>query len=79
MLSHLLEDLGSDGHAGVHRVGDDGHQGLGAVLGNGVGNVLDDAGVYVEQVIAGHAGLAWHTSGNDHHIGSCKRWVYIYD
>lgn len=67
---YLLQNFGSNGHAGVHGIRDDGHQSLGAVLGNGVGNVLNDAGIHVEQIIASHAWLAGHTSGDNDNIGS---------
>jgi hypothetical protein len=43
----LLEDLGEDGDGGVDRVGDDQDVGLGGVLGDGLGEGLDDRGVGV--------------------------------
>lgn len=48
----LLQDLGGDGNGAVDRVGDNEDVGLGAVLGDGLGEVTDDGGVGVEQVFA---------------------------
>ena len=45
---------------------------LGAVLGNLLSQLLDDASVDVEEVVTGHAWLAWH-SGRDHHqVSTCQ-------
>lgn len=46
----LLQDLGGDGNGAVDRVGDDEDVGVGAVLGDGLGQVTDDGGVGVEEV-----------------------------
>jgi hypothetical protein len=47
----LLQDLGGDGNGAVDRVGDDQDVGVGAVLGDRLGEVTDDRGVGVEQVL----------------------------
>lgn len=56
-----LQNLGGDGDCRVDRVGDDEDVGLGSDLGGNLDEALDDAGVDVEQVITGHAGLACDT------------------
>ena len=48
-------------HGGVDGVGNDANEGLGAVGGDGDGNVLDDTSVDVEEVVSSHSGL----SGNE--------------
>lgn len=51
---------------------DIGHKGdgahVGAVLGDSSDEGLHNASVDVEEVIAGHAGLAGHACGNDHEV-----------
>mmetsp|Transcript_61989 Transcript_61989/g.85515 ORF Transcript_61989/g.85515 Transcript_61989/m.85515 type:complete len:323 (-) Transcript_61989:3-971(-) len=61
-----LQHLGSDRHRGVDGVRDDQDGRIGAGLGAARDQVLHDAGVDVEQVVARHAGLARH-AGRDHH------------
>ena len=53
----------------TYGVGDDEDVGVGGVLGGGLGEVADDGGVGVEQVVTGHAGLAGDTSGDDDDLG----------
>lgn len=60
-----LEDLLADGDGGVDGVGDDEDLGLGGRLGNGLGEVTDDGGISVEEVVTGHAGLAGDTGGDE--------------
>jgi hypothetical protein len=67
-----LEDLGGDGDGRVDGVADDEDVGLGAVLGAGLGQVADDGGVGVEQVVTGHAGLAGHAGGNEDNLGALE-------
>lgn len=43
--------------------------GLGGSVGGSLGEVADDGGVGVEQVITGHAGLAGDTSGDQDDLG----------
>ena len=57
--ARVLEDFGRDGHRAVDGVGDDEEVGFGAEFGGAFDEVADDAGVDLEEVIAGHAGLAW--------------------
>jgi hypothetical protein len=45
---------------------------LGAVLGNALCQGLHDAGVDVEQVVTGHAGLARHSSRDDHQVSTLQ-------
>ena len=42
------------------------------VLGAGLGEVADDGGVGVEEIITGHAGLTGDTSGDDNDIAAGK-------
>lgn len=67
-----LEDLGADGHGGVDGVGDDEELGLGGGLGNSLGQVADDGGVGVEEIVTGHAGLTGDTSGNQDDVGALE-------
>lgn len=53
-----LEDLGSNGHGGVYRVGDDEDVGVGAVLSDALDEIADNASVDLEEVIPAHTGLA---------------------
>ena len=68
----LLENLGSDGNHAVDRVGDDGDACLGGILGYGLDQVLDDACVDVEKIIAGHAGLSCNACGHNYNIGALE-------
>ena len=54
----LLKDFGGDWDGGVDWVGDDEDEGLWCDLSNDLDEALDNAGVDVEEVIAGHAWLA---------------------
>lgn len=65
----VLVDLGADGDGGVDGVGDDEELGLGGRLSGGVGEVTDDGGVGVEEIVTGHAGLTGNTSGNEDNLG----------
>lgn len=67
-----LEDLGDDGDGGVDGVGDDEDVGLGGGLGGGLGEVADDGGVGVEEVVARHTGLAGNTGGDQDDLGALE-------
>lgn len=56
----------------TYGVGDDKDQGLGGGLSGGLGEVADNGGVGVEEIITGHAGLAGNTSGNEDDLGSLE-------
>ena len=60
-----LEDLGGDGNGRVHGVGDDENESLGCDLGGDLDQALDDTGVDVKEIIAGHAGLACDKFGQE--------------
>jgi hypothetical protein len=49
------------------------HPGLGAVARHPGGQACDDPGVDVEQIVAGHAGLARHAGRDDHEVGAKQR------
>jgi hypothetical protein len=66
----LLEDLGGDRDGRVDRVRDDEDGGLGAVVGDALGEVADDRGVGVEEVVARHAGLAGDAGRDDDNLGT---------
>ena len=55
----VLEDLGGNGDGGVDGVGDDKDESLGAVLGDTLDQITDNAGVDLEKVITGHTGLTF--------------------
>ena len=65
----LLENLRRDGNGGVDGVGDHVDHRLGAIRGDGLGEARDDAGVDLEEVVAGHAGLAGDARGDDDDVG----------
>lgn len=65
----LLEDLSNDGDGAVDGVGDDQDVGVRCRLSGGLGQVADDGGVGVEQVITGHAWLAGNTGGDQDDLG----------
>ncbi len=67
-----LEDLSRDGNSGVDGVGDDEERCLWAVLGACISQGGDDGGVGVEEVIAGHARLAWDTGRDDDDVGTLE-------
>jgi hypothetical protein len=52
-----LEDLGGNGDGRVDGVGDDQSEGVGAELGDTLGQVTDNAGIDLEEVVTGHTGL----------------------
>lgn len=54
----LFQDLGSDWDGRVDGVGDDEDVSLGGVLCDALDEALDNAGVDLEQVVTGHAGLS---------------------
>jgi hypothetical protein len=80
-----LVDLGDDGDGGVdllnvrevdkmiisttYGVGNDQDVSLGGGLSGGLGEVADDRGVGVEEVITGHTGLTGNTSGDQDDLG----------
>jgi hypothetical protein len=74
-LAGGLEDLGGDGNSAVDGVGDDEDKGVGAVFGNTLHEVSDNAGVDLEQVVTGHARLAcwWLVSAE---ASSCVSVTY---
>lgn len=55
-----------------YRVGDDQDVGIGGSLGGGLGEVADDGGVGVEQVVTGHTGLARNTGGDEDDLRALK-------
>lgn len=63
-----LENLGGNGDSRVDGVGDDQREGLGAELGDTLDQVADNAGIDLEEVVTGHAGLAWMRKGLAMHV-----------
>jgi hypothetical protein len=68
----LLEDLSNDGDGAVDWVGDDEDVGVRGRLGGGLGQITDDGGVGVEEVITGHAWLAGDTGRDQDDLGILK-------
>ena len=64
----VLEHLRGDGHGGVDGVGYDVEDGVGARLGARGDEVANDARVDVEEIVAGHAGLARDPRGYDDEV-----------
>ena len=54
-----LEHLGGDGDGRVDGVGDDQDEGLGGNLGGSLDQALDNASIDIEEIVTGHARLAW--------------------
>lgn len=65
-----LENLLDNGNGGVDGVGDDQELGLGSSLSSGLGEVTDDGGVGVEEIVTGHTGLAGNTSGDEDNLSA---------
>lgn len=62
----LLEDLCNDWHSAVDRVRNNEDVCIGSGFSGGFGEIADNGGVGVEEVVAGHTGFARDTSGNKH-------------
>lgn len=56
----------------AYRVGDNQDVGLGGSLGSGLGEVANDGGVGVEEVITGHTGLARNTGRDEDDLGALE-------
>lgn len=67
-----LEDLGNNGDSRVDGVGDDADLGSRSKLSNALGQITDNGGIGVEQVITGHTGLSGDTSGDDNNLSTGK-------
>lgn len=65
-----LENLGGDGDGGVDGVGDDTDEGVGAEFSDALGQVAHNAGIDLEKIITGHAGLAYSSS---HPLGNLRK------
>ena len=71
----LLEDLSNNGNGTVDGVGDDKDFGIRGGFGSGFGEVANDGGVGVEQVVAAHAGLSGNTGWDENDFGTLKRGI----
>jgi hypothetical protein len=71
----LLEDLSDDRDGAVDWVGDDEDVGVGGGFGSGLGEVADDGGVGVEEVVTSHSGLARNTGRNQNDLGTLEGGV----
>jgi hypothetical protein len=67
-----LVDLGADRDGRVDGVGNDEQAGFGGMLGAGFGQVADDGGIGVEEIITGHARLSGNTSGDQNDVGALQ-------
>ena len=76
-LTLLLQHLGGDRHGRVDRVRDHVQQRPGARVGARGNQIADDARVDLEQVVAGHAGLARDTRGDDDDVTPFQRLVEL--
>mmetsp|Transcript_80394 Transcript_80394/g.209705 ORF Transcript_80394/g.209705 Transcript_80394/m.209705 type:complete len:252 (+) Transcript_80394:348-1103(+) len=68
----LLQHLRGDGDSGVHRVRDDQDARLGACLRDPRHQVLDDAGVDVEEIVARHAWFARDARGDHDDVAAVQ-------
>lgn len=68
----LLEDLSNDWDGAVDRVGDDEDFGIGCGFGSGFGEVADDRGIGVEEIVTAHAGLSGDTGGDEHDLSALE-------
>ena len=57
-------------HHRVERVRNDDHEGVGSIFLDALAHLLHDLEIDVEKVIAAHAWLARHASGNDTNVGA---------
>lgn len=67
-----LENLSNNGDGRVDGVGNDGDESLGGSLGNSLGQVTDNGGVGVEEIVTGHTGLSGDTGGDDNNLDALK-------
>lgn len=65
-----LEDLGADRNGRVDGVRNDEELGIGSRLSNSLGEIADNGGVGVEEIVTGHAGLTGDTSGDEDDVGA---------
>jgi hypothetical protein len=65
----MLEGVDQKALSTTYGIGDDQDVSLGGGLSGGLGEVADDGGVGVEEVITGHAGLTGNTSGDQNDLG----------
>jgi hypothetical protein len=75
--TELLHLLRKDRDRRVDGVGDDGNEGLGARLGDRRGKVQVELCVDLEQVLAGHAGLARDTGRDDDNVAASERLLEL--
>lgn len=68
----LLENLSRNGHGRVDRIRDDADESVGTRLRDRSAQISHNGGVHVEQIIASHARLAWHTSWYDHNVAALE-------
>lgn len=68
----LLEDLGNNWDGGVDWVGNDQDGSIWSGLSSGLGEVANNGGVGVEEIIAGHAWLTWNASWDENDLGILK-------
>lgn len=61
VITFLFQNFCCDWHCAVDGVGNDGDEGLGAVVSDSSHKGLDNLGIDIEQVIPGHARLPWNT------------------
>lgn len=66
--SELFVDLSGDWDGGVDWVGDDSDPGVWTVGGAGFGEVGNDGGIGVEEIVSGHTWFPWDTGWDDNQI-----------
>ena len=67
---------GQVGHC-IHRVTDHNDDGVGGVLQYVLTNAFHNAGVYPNQLFAGHAGFTGQSGSNDHYITAGRFCVVV--
>lgn len=76
--SGFLEHLGGDWDSGVDWVGDDSDKSLRGGLGDDGGQVTDDSGVGVEEIVTGHSWLAWDSGWDDDDVSVLDGGVKLF-
>ena len=71
-LASARQDFGGDGDGAVDGVADDEDVGFGAEVGDALDQALDDAGVDLEEVVAGHAGFPGDTSRDEDDVATLQ-------
>ena len=74
--AQLFVDLSGDWDGGVDWVRNDANPSFWAMFSASLGQVGDNGGVGVEEIVSGHAWLSWDTSGDEDNIGTSNGFLH---